>query len=88
MNFFTNLIALCLIVLTNADKPTPIQALGTVLPQLNSYYLSPFRIFNDLMKQSLPLVPYQIYYGSPGRCWSCNLTQIGGLSHQYPSILP
>jgi hypothetical protein len=41
------------------------------------------------MKQSLPLVPYQLSsWGSSGRCWSCNLTFIDGLSHRYPANLP
>lgn len=37
---------------------TPIDAIGTVLPRFTSGTVNPFRAFNDLMKQSLPLVPY------------------------------
>jgi len=76
-------------VLATSATTSPVDALGTVLPQLNPYYVSPHRIFNDLMKQSLTLVPYQVNsWGGSGRCWSCSLTQIGGLKHQYPASLP
>ena len=68
-------------------KTQPIDAVGTVLPRLSTNYI--YRAFNDLMKQSLPLVPYQLAsWGGIGRCWSCNLTYIDGLSHQYPAKLP
>ena len=75
--------------LTSSATTNPIDALGTVLPQLNPYYVSPHRIFNDLMKQSLNLVPYQTNsWGGSGRCWSCTLSQIGSLRHRYPASLP
>jgi len=81
--------AAMLIINTTSAITNPIDALGTVLPQLNPYNVSPHRIFNDLMKQSLILVPYQTYsWGGSGRCWSCTLNQIGGLKHQYPASLP
>jgi len=61
--------------------------MGTTLPQLSSS--SPYRVFNDLMKQSLPLVPYNTYYGTTiGRYWGYTLNYINGLSHQYPASLP
>ena len=68
---------------------SPIVGLGTVLPQFRSSSAAPYRAFNDLMKQSLPLVPYQLTsWGSVGRCWSCRLTYIDNLTHQYPASLP
>lgn len=82
-------IAALFIINTSSAITNPIDALGTALPQLNPYYVSPHRIFNDLMKQSLILVPYQTFsWGGSGRCWSCTLNQIGGLKHQYPASLP
>jgi hypothetical protein len=82
------ILILFLLTLSYSAVTSPINALGTVLPQLNSYYQSPIRIFNDLMKQSLTLVPYSIIWGSLGRCWNgCPITQIGGLLHQYPAYL-
>ena len=62
-----------------------ISSLGTTLPPLWNYLN--YRVFNDLMKQSLPLVPYRLSYGSIGRYWGYNLTFIGGLEHQYPAGL-
>lgn len=54
----------------------------------NPSAVSPYRAFNDLMKQSLPLVPYQLTsWGGIGRCWSCNLNFTNGLKHQYPANL-
>ena len=88
MKIITIVLALSLVLLSFSAVTNPIEALGTVLPQLNANNISPHRIFNDLMKQSLPLVPYQLTsYGSINRCWSCTLTLIGGLKHQYPSTL-
>lgn len=69
-------------------KTQPIDAIGTVLPRFSSSSII-YRAFNDLMKQSLPLVPYQLTsWGGIGRCWSCNLSFIDGLSHKYPQKLP
>lgn len=86
-----NLLLLAVAIVLAASAATnPIDAIGTVLPQLNPYYVSPHRFFNDLMKQSLPLVPYQVNsWGGSGRCWSasCALSLIGGLKHQYPVSL-
>lgn len=62
-----------------------ISSLGTTLPPLWNYLN--YRVFNDLMKQSLPLVPYKLSYGSIVRFWGYNLTLIGGLDHQYPASL-
>jgi hypothetical protein len=83
-----NIISLLfLVVLSLAATARPLEAVGTVLPQLKTN--TPARIFNDLMKQSMDLVPWTIFsWGGIGRCWSCTLTQIGGLKHQYPSGLP
>lgn len=90
MKLFSILLTLTLITFVSSAVTTPIDALGTVLPQLNYNSVpSPHRIFNDLMKQSLTLVPYQLSsWGSVGRCWSCTLSSIGGLKHQYPASLP
>ncbi len=83
------LVVFSLVFLSYSAVTTPIEALGTVLPQLNPWYISPHRVFNDLMKQSLPLVPYNLSpWGSVGRCWSCTLSTINNLKHQYPSTLP
>lgn len=79
---------LAFLCFTKSQITEPVDAIGTVLPQFNPSSV-PYRVFNDLMKQSLPLVPYQLSsWGSIGRCWSCNLTFINGLSHNYPSTLP
>ena len=75
MKIITIVLTLSLVLLSFSAVTNPIEALGTVLPQLNANNISPHRIFNDLMKQSLPLVPYQLTsYGSINRCWSCTLT--------------
>ena len=62
-----------------------ISSLGTTLPMLTTS--SNYRVFNDLMKQSLPLVPYTIQWGSISRFWGGSLTFINGQSHLYPSSL-
>lgn len=73
-------------ITTLQGTTSPIETVGTVLPEFKSN--TPARIFNDLMKQSIGLVPWTIFsWGGSGRCWSCQLTQIGGLIHQYPSQL-
>lgn len=85
--FFKIFIGFLLVVVSSNAAATPIDGLGTVLPRFNPSSV-PFRAFNDLMKQSLPLVPYQLSsYGSIGRCWSCTLNFIDGLTHQYPANL-
>jgi hypothetical protein len=77
---------LALVFTVSQTVTTPISALGTTLPPLwNSLN---YRVFNDLMKQSLTLVPYQLIYGSVSRYWGYNLDYINGLSHQYPASLP
>ena len=82
------IISLLAVATYNLAAATPIDALGTVLPRFSSSTVAPFRAFNDLMKQSLPLVPYQLSsWGSVGRCWSCRLTFIDDLTHQYPANL-
>jgi hypothetical protein len=86
MKKFAFFFALALVFTVSQAVTTPISALGTTLPALwNSLN---YRVFNDLMKQSLPLVPYQFIYGSVGRYWGYNLNYINGLSHQYPASLP
>jgi len=62
-----------------------ISSLGTTLPMLTTS--TNYRVFNDLMKQSLPFVPYTIQWGSISRFWGGSLTFINGLPHQYPSSL-
>lgn len=84
----TLLSALLIVLAYSQAAAIPIDGLGTVLPQFSSSSAAPYRAFNDLMKQSLPLVPYQLTsWGSIGRCWSCNLTYINELKHQYPANL-
>jgi hypothetical protein len=75
-------------ILAVSLSATPsINALGTTLPPLSS--ATNYRVFNDLMKQSLPLVPYQkASWGSIGRYWGYNLAYIDGLSQNFPSSLP
>lgn len=83
-------LVLALLVLIQFSQPatTPLDVIGTVLPRFISSSVSPYRAFNDLMKQSLPLVPYQLSsYGSIGRCWSCTLNFTNGLPHLYPANL-
>ncbi len=68
------------ILLSVSLAGTPsINSLGSTLPPLWNYLN--YRVFNDLMKQSLPLVPYRLSYGSIGRYWGYNLALIGGLDH-------
>lgn len=63
----------------------PINAIGTTLPPL--WQNLNYRVFNDLMKQSIPFVPYQFIYNQVGRYWGYNLAFINGLAHQYPASL-
>ena len=87
LNKFTLFFIFATVVFSQAATQ-PIDAVGTVLPRFNPSKLY-FRAFNDLMTQSFPSVPYQFSsWGGIGRCWSCSLTYIDGLSHQYPSSLP
>lgn len=90
LNIYLKTILICLLAAQSlAAVSNPIDAIGTVLPQLNPNSPTPARIFNDLMKQSLQLVPYTIFpWGGSGRCWSCTLSQINGQKHQYPASLP
>jgi len=76
---------LLLICFVSSAVTTPIKAQGTTLPQLTSS--SPYRVFNDLMKQAVPFVPYQYIYGGISRYWGYNLDFINGLAHQYPASL-
>lgn len=81
---------LCVLLVLSKAPTTPIDAVGTVLPQFSNSAVSNYRAFNDLMKQSLPLVAYQLSsYGTIGRCWaSCSFPFIDGLAHKYPASLP
>lgn len=81
----TYLTFLLLICSVSSAVTSPIKAQGTTLPFLTTN--SPYRVFNDLMKQSAPFVPYQYIYGKISRYWGYNLTLINGLAHQYPAIL-
>ena len=80
------LIVLSVILLVSSN-PSSINAFGTTLPSLSS--ATNYRIFNDLMKQSLQMVPFQYIYGSISRCWSasCNLNFTNNLANQYPACL-
>lgn len=79
------LIFLTIIFLVSSN-PSSINAFGTTLPYL--YGAVNYRIFNDLMKQSLQMVPYQYTY-NVGRCWSstCALNFTNNLANQYPANL-
>ena len=86
MKELTLLLLLSLVVAVSPAVTSPINALGTTLPSLTSNLN--YRAFNDLMKQSLPLVPYRFIWGSVGRYWGYNLDYINGLTHMYPASLP
>lgn len=75
-----------LIITVSQSITTPIDALGTTLPPL--WTSLNYRVFNDLMKQSLQFVPYQFIWGQVSRYWAYNLNYINGLNHQYPANLP
>ena len=85
MKKLTLLLLLSLFIAVSPAVTSPIDALGTTLPSLASNLN--YRVFNDLMKQSLPLVPYELIYGSVGRKWNYNLNFINGLNHLYPASL-
>lgn len=72
------------VVAANAAAAQPISGLGTTLPQLTVN--SPYRVFNDLMKQSTAFVAYGIPSWSwiAGRAWGTTLTQ---RSDFYPAFL-
>jgi len=72
------------ILIVVAAGPTPVTGVGTALPQLLPS--SPYRVFNDLMKQSATFVPYKTnnYNWIPGWQWNQNLTLGNDL---YPSSL-
>lgn len=80
------IISLCLVLSVSSAVTSPVNAVGTTLPSLTSSLN--YRVFNDLMKQSLPMVPYRLIYGSVSRYWGYNIGFINGLSHLYPSSLP
>ena len=82
LTFLTIFLLMCFV---SSVITTPIKAQGTTLPQLTSS--SPYRVFNDLMKQAIPFVPYQYIWGGISRYWGYNLTFINGLTHQYPASL-
>jgi hypothetical protein len=86
MKKLSTLIFFFVLITVSWGVTAPINALGTTLPSLTSSLN--YRVFNDLMKQSLPLVSYQLIYGSVSRLWNFNLTMINGLAHQYPASLP
>ena len=83
----TFLLIIAFILAVSLSVTPSISALGTTLPALSSS--SNYRVFNDLMKQSLPIVQYQkTSWGSIGRYWGYNLNYIDGLSQNCPSSLP
>lgn len=86
MKMIATLLAFCLLLCsvssTAAASPT-IQ--GTILPTLT--WTSPYRVFNDLMKQSDLFVPYQYIWGGIFRHWGYNINFINGLTNQYPASL-
>jgi hypothetical protein len=83
------IICLALISLVLSQSPTtPIDAIGTVLPRFIQNGVNSYRAFNDLMKQSLPMVVYQLTsWGGIGRCWNCKLNCTNDIPHLYPSNL-
>lgn len=86
MKKFALFLILGLLVTVSPSVTTPIDAIGTTLPSLSTSLN--YRVFNDLMKQSLPIVPYQFIWGGIGRYWGYNLSFINGQNHQYPASLP
>lgn len=73
-----------LLAVSQAVTP-PIDSLGTTLPSLTTNLN--YRVFNDLMKQSQPLVPYRYIYNSISRQYNTPLNLTNGLAHQYPDNL-
>lgn len=84
MKLLSTLIIL-LICSVFSSVTAPINAQGVTLPILPQP--TPYRVFNDLMKQSAPLVAYILQWGSVGRYWNYRLNLIGGNDHQYPYSL-
>ncbi len=66
-------------------QPTLVEGVGTTMSVLTPN--SPYRVFNDLMKQSSVFVPYDLDTTKwvPNRKWGFNLTMGNNL---YPSTLP
>lgn len=84
----TFLLFLIVAIQLSSSVTVPLDVVGTILPKFIPSAISPYRAFNDLMKQSLPMVPYQLSsWGSIGRCWSCTLNFTNGLPHLYPANL-
>jgi hypothetical protein len=75
----------CLVAVSQSVT-APIDAIGTTLPLLTTNLN--YRVFNDLMKQSLPMLPFRQYTNSVGRLWNTNLNFTNGLLHAYPASLP
>lgn len=73
-----------MLALLATASPTAVTGIGTTLNRLLPN--SPYRVFNDLMKQSAVFVPYQVSTSSwiPGRKWNYNLSMGADL---YPTIL-
>jgi hypothetical protein len=81
---FGALILFALMLAGVVAQPTPVIGVGTTLNQLIP--TTPYRIFNDLMKQSAVFVPYQVstYTWIASRKWGYNLTLGNDL---YPTTL-
>lgn len=75
-----------LLMTVSSAGSTPMSAVGTTLPAL--WQNLNYRVFNDMMKQSIPFVPYQFIYGGVSRHWGFSLSYINGLANQYPATLP
>lgn len=92
MNYSTRIFLsfLCVFLVLSQAPTSPIDAIGTVLPKFFDSSVTPYRAFNDLMKQSLQFNAYQLSsWGSIGRCWgSCSFPYIDNLIHKYPASLP
>ncbi len=86
MKRFSLLLFISCLVAVSLSVTAPINALGTTLPSLTTNLN--YRVFNDLMKQSLPIVPYQQYSSSVSRNWGSPFNFTNGLSYNYPASLP
>jgi hypothetical protein len=79
------LILLAFLVSIVSSKPMPVNGVGTTLPLVLPS--SPYRLFNDLMKQSTVFVPYEVSTSTwiPGRKWGGYNLSLG--ADLYPTAL-
>lgn len=82
---FTIAIVLGILALRAAGAPTAVTGVGAAFSPLLPN--TPYRVFNDLMKQSSVFVPYAVSTGTwvPYRQWGINISLGADL---YPTTLP